>query len=98
MISNFLSYSDLAFPSLRATSTVKDGVTTISYPIPGLSKDDIHVQVSNDVLSIEAKGRNLASYSLYGEEVSGIKAVVKNGLLTIQVPQEAPVIVPITEG
>ncbi len=69
---------------------------TLSLDVPGLSREDISVDIEVDVVRIkskdEAKRKVRASYRLPQEiDASASEARVENGVLTIKLAKKAPV-------
>ncbi len=70
--------------------TDKDGGSTISVVVPGYSKEDLKLEVSDSTLKLssEVEGKTLKRLWKISDSVDAkkIKADCKNGILTISLP------------
>lgn len=91
--------SDFTYTKDEYYVNADDKQCTIEMPLPGISKDNLKVDVENNMLTIQATSaikskavRNIKK-SWYIDEnidVSGINAKLENGLLLITLPRIKP--------
>lgn len=91
--------SDFTYTKDEYYVNADDKQWTIEMPLPGMSKDNLKVDVEDNMLTIQATStikskavRNIKK-SWYIDEnvdVSGISAKLENGLLTIILPKVKP--------
>ena len=82
-----LGDSSFVYDSIK---TEKDGSSTISVVVPGYSKEDLKLEVSDGTLKLssEVEGKSLKRLWKISDSVDTrkIKADCKNGILTISLP------------
>lgn len=78
---------ELSTPSRHFTpARVKDGVTSVSYEVPGIPKDKINITWKNNVLSVSGKnGERSVGFrvSMPNIDTTTIRAECVDGILTI---------------
>jgi len=66
-----------------------DGNVTLTYEVPGISKDEIKIEQLEDRVKIKIKDRNPHIYFLSDDYTFGdIQAELKLGILTINIPSD----------
>ncbi|PPQ78321.1 hypothetical protein CVT25_011692 [Psilocybe cyanescens] len=87
--------ADSAIPTLRPRMDLhedsKENIVTATFELPGLKKDDVDIQVTNNRLMIsgESKISSEKEENGYGVEEKHIKAGLDNGVLTVTFPKSA---------
>ena len=76
----------LHFPLTGAGTSESDGCT-VEVPIPGYNKSNTKVTVKNSHIVIQLKNEERLKYYVPKTyDIDGIKATMKDGLLTLKIP------------
>lgn len=91
--------SDFRYTGTEYYMTSTDNEVTIEMPLPGVSKENLKVNVEDNLLTIEAKTDAKSKFAKSASkswslddtiDVSHISAKLDNGLLTVTLPKIKP--------
>ncbi|KAI9435741.1 HSP20-like chaperone [Lactarius indigo] len=86
-----VQHSDVFRPRMDIHHDDKSNTVCATFELPGLQKDDVSIDVNNNILTVVRYGKFSRSLSLpQGLKNEDIKATMNNGCLNIVFPKTVP--------